>query len=92
MPLGVVNEEDVAFNGDGIAICNTICTFNHFSVLNGFFGSSFGSNDMKVKTNVEWIKCLLTLGVKMYFICTMCVYACCPWCVCVRVGVYELST
>lgn len=43
---------------------------------------------MKVKTNVEWIKCLLTLGVKMYFICTMCVYACCPSCVCACVCVW----
>lgn len=42
MPLGVVNEEDVAFNGDGIAICNTICTFNHFSVLNGSLGDHLG--------------------------------------------------
>lgn len=30
MPLVVMNEEDTAFNGDGIAIRDGICNFYHF--------------------------------------------------------------
>lgn len=42
MPLGFMNEEDAAFNGDGIAISDCIHNFYHFSILNGSLGAHWG--------------------------------------------------
>ena len=72
MPLGVMNKRGTAFSEDGIFICNCMKIVIHFKCPQQFFGCSFDSNDMRVKTIAEWIQCLFTqtwCATEMYFIC-----------------------
>lgn len=89
-----VNKGDTAVHRDRVTVCNCMKMVVYFKSPQPFFGfASFGSNDMKVKTNVEWIECLYLFTqpwymTRMYFICIMCVCAvgCVVLgvCVCVR--------